>query len=106
MNTTGNHKVISNKSIPILVVLCVLLFGTNNINAQDTIFGREPTYIYPDNWDGNPAVVWDSPMILGYYAQYYFTDTPLQIIGIAISSRPFPHEKATNPIAFGGKYAL
>ena len=85
MNRTGSRPVINNSTY-ILAVLFVLLFGTNTIHAQDTIFGREITYIYPDHWDGNTSAMWNGPW-WGYAALYYFTDTPLSIIGVAIASK-------------------
>ena len=69
------------------MAVAFVLLSALSTNAQDTIFGREITYIYPDNWDGNLYVSWGSPW-WGYHAQYYFTDTPLSICGVAFSSKP------------------
>ena len=86
MNKTGSRPVINNSTC-ILAVLFVLMIGTNTIHAQDTIFGQEVTYLYPDIWDRSESLGWNSPW-WGYGAIYYYTDTPLSIIGVAISSRP------------------
>ena len=83
---TMKNNIFNKSKICLIAVVFVVLCVPSTI-AQDTIIGREITYIYPDNWDGNPYVGWNSPW-WGYHAQYYFTDTPLPIIGVAFSSKP------------------
>lgn len=83
---TMKNNIFNKSKICLTAVVFVLLCVPSTI-AQDTIIGREITYIYPDNWDGNQYVGWSSPW-WGYHAQYYFTDTQLSIIGVAFSSKP------------------
>lgn len=83
---TMKNNIFNKSKICLIAVVFVLLCVPSTI-AQDTIIGREITYIYPDNWDGNQYVGWSSPW-WGYHAQYYFTDTQLSIIGVAFSSKP------------------
>ena len=73
-----------------IALVLTLVCGTNATNAQDTIFDREITYLYPDNWDDNYRL---APFLTynnyggGHMAEYFYTDTPLSIIGIATSSK-------------------
>ena len=78
-----NDRVISKMY---LVIALVVLFGTNTVNAQDTISDEEITYLFPQPWGGN-GCLWYCGFQGGCLALYFYTDTQLPIIGVATSAR-------------------